>query len=176
MCFQIQSHQIATTAPVMVQPTTVAPVEELTEVEAVLHALIAAVSVSEELMATEMPVLLTTEPAAVGEEMVPKQVEAAGDAPTKGVSASAVSEAVANDAVAETLVVTTAEPSTVEPLLAEGRGHECEIVQEVAAGAGASVEASSSCRGRRWKGVHVGVWVAIGAGVAVGAALWGRRR
>ncbi|CAM9861799.1 unnamed protein product [Ectocarpus sp. 13 AM-2016] len=30
--------------------------------------------------------------------------------------------------------------------------------------------------GRKWKGVHVGVWLAIGAGVAVGAALWSRRR
>ncbi|CAM9289577.1 unnamed protein product [Ectocarpus fasciculatus] len=30
--------------------------------------------------------------------------------------------------------------------------------------------------GRKWKGLHVGVWLAIGAGVAVGAALWSRRR
>ncbi|CAM9143517.1 unnamed protein product [Ectocarpus sp. 8 AP-2014] len=29
---------------------------------------------------------------------------------------------------------------------------------------------------RKWKGLHVGVWLAIGAGVAVGAALWSRRR
>ncbi|CAM9933620.1 unnamed protein product [Ectocarpus sp. 12 AP-2014] len=30
--------------------------------------------------------------------------------------------------------------------------------------------------GRKRKGLHVGVWLAIGAGVAVGAALWSRRR
>ncbi|CAN0365470.1 unnamed protein product [Ectocarpus sp. 13 AM-2016] len=30
--------------------------------------------------------------------------------------------------------------------------------------------------GHKWKGIHVGVWLAIGTGVAVGAALWSRRR
>ncbi|CAM9430962.1 unnamed protein product [Ectocarpus sp. 12 AP-2014] len=30
--------------------------------------------------------------------------------------------------------------------------------------------------GYKWKGIHVGVWLAIGACVAVGAALWSRRR
>lgn len=35
---------------------------------------------------------------------------------------------------------------------------------------------SSGGRALTWRGVHVGVWVAIGAGVAVGAALWARRR
>ncbi|CAM9325928.1 unnamed protein product [Ectocarpus sp. 8 AP-2014] len=44
-----------------------------------------------------------------------------------------------------------------------------------------STESSSSSPtggdgGCKWKGLHVGVWLAIGAGVAVGAALWSRRR
>ncbi|CAM9932238.1 unnamed protein product [Ectocarpus sp. 4 AP-2014] len=43
-----------------------------------------------------------------------------------------------------------------------------------------STESSSSPTGGdggcKWKGLHVGVWLAIGAGVAVGAALWSRRR
>ncbi|CAN0098464.1 unnamed protein product [Ectocarpus sp. 12 AP-2014] len=44
-----------------------------------------------------------------------------------------------------------------------------------------STESSSSSPtggdgGHKWKGVHVGVWLALGAGVAVGAALWSRRR
>ncbi|CAM9938193.1 unnamed protein product [Ectocarpus sp. 4 AP-2014] len=44
-----------------------------------------------------------------------------------------------------------------------------------------STESSSSSAtggdgGHKWKGIHIGVWLALGAGVAVGTALWSRRR
>ncbi|CAM9535072.1 unnamed protein product [Ectocarpus sp. 6 AP-2014] len=52
---------------------------------------------------------------------------------------------------------------------------------ETAAVASSTESSSSSPTGgdgrhNKWKGIHIGVWLAVGAGVAVGAALWSRRR
>lgn len=66
-------------------------------------------------------------------------------------------------------VVTMAEP-------AAGWAEEKQVEVEVKVEVEGSAEASSTCGGRRWKGVRVGVWLTIGARVDVGAALWARSR
>lgn len=157
--YQIESHQTKTMAPVVVPA---APMMRQ------LAAATAATAAEEDVKA-------------VLEDIIQNDVWAAIDARSEEESAAAVTEALKIEpVVAETPVLATAAAAAVGSLLEDGREEVEEEVEEEEETEDMklqdSAEVPSSRRGRRWAGVHVGVWLTIGAGVAVGAALWARRR
>lgn len=175
-------------AAVMVQPAEVTAAEVMTvldgHMEQTSAAAVTEAAADEVMGATAEPAAVGAlladghdEQAVVGQEMtveeemgvVVEETNAEVDAPTERVSAAAVTEVVQEMVVAGTAGVTMAETATVGASNIERRDQR-ETVED------ASEETPYRGGGRRWKGIHIGVWVTIGAGVAVGAALWARRR